>query len=144
MIAMRRRPRRPFPAILISFVLTAAASGPAFAQPPSAQRAPGLRTVELDGPAGAETTITGLTLEDGSRVGLKPSLPLFSLLADGRPATAADLPAGLAFAVAAEPGFAPGARLKLVFRNGSKSKITLENLVPLGQGPDRTYITAGL
>ncbi len=71
-------------------------------------------------------------------------LPLFSLLVDGRLTTASALPAGLAFTVTPEEGFAPGAKLKVVFRNDAKSKITLENLVPLGEGADRAYITAGL
>jgi iron(II)-dependent oxidoreductase len=104
----------------------------------------GLRSLTLSGPSGAETTVAGLALTDGSRLALAATQPLFSLLVDGRLVTASDLPAGLSFSVAAEPGFAPGAKLKLVFRNGSKSKVDLENLVPLGEGPDRTFITAGL
>jgi iron(II)-dependent oxidoreductase len=104
----------------------------------------GLRSVVLSGPAGSETGVSALTLADGSRLTLPAPQTLFSLLVDGRLVEASDLPAGLSFTVAAESNFAPGAKLKLVFRNGSRSKVTLENLVPLGQGPDRTYITAGL
>jgi formylglycine-generating enzyme required for sulfatase activity len=104
----------------------------------------GLRSLRLDGPAGAWTAVSGLTLMDGSEVSLAAPLPLYTLLADGRLTTASALPAGLAVSVTPEDGFKPGAKLKVVFRNESKSKVTLENLVPLGQGGDRVYITAGL
>jgi formylglycine-generating enzyme required for sulfatase activity len=104
----------------------------------------GLRSVTLSGPRGAETAIAGLTLADGSRAALAAPLPLFSLLVDGRLTTASALPAGLAFTALPAEGFKPGVKLTVVFRNEGKSKITLENLVPLGQGDDRAYITAGL
>jgi iron(II)-dependent oxidoreductase len=104
----------------------------------------GLRSVNLTGPAGAGTAVSGLTLADGSEVALPAPLPLFSLLVNGRPALASGLPAGLALTVIVENGFVPGAKLKVVFRNDTKAKVTLENLVPLGEGADRTYITAGL
>lgn len=104
----------------------------------------GLRSVELAGPRGAETAVTGLVLAGGSKIAPPSPLPLFSALVDGRPTLASELPAGLKLAVAPEAGFAPGAKLKLVFRNGTQSQIKLENLVPLGEGPDRAYITAGL
>jgi len=105
---------------------------------------PGLRSIRLSGPAGAETAVSGFALADGSEVALPTSLPLFSLLVDGGLKTASSLPAGLTFAVAAETGLAPGANLKVSFRNGSQSKIKLENIVPLGEAGDRVYITAGL
>jgi iron(II)-dependent oxidoreductase len=105
---------------------------------------PGLRSVRLDGPAGAGTAVSGLKLTDGSQVALASPLPLFTLLVDGRLTAASGLPAGLAVSVAPEDGFGPGAKLRVLFRNDTGSKITLENLVPLGQAPDRTYITAGL
>ena len=111
---------------------------------PSLPERSGLRSVALSGPPGAEAAVSGLTLADGSEIALPAPLPLFSLLVDGRLATSSALPSGLAFTVSAEEGFQPGAKLKLVFRNEGQSKITLENLVPLGEGADRTYITAGL
>jgi formylglycine-generating enzyme required for sulfatase activity len=111
---------------------------------PSGPLLPGLRAVTLSGPAGAETTVTGLTLADGSRIAFDTPQPLFSLLVDGKLVAAADLPGGVAFSVAAEDGFKPGAKLRLVFRNDTKAKVSIENLVPLGQGTDRAYITAGL
>jgi formylglycine-generating enzyme required for sulfatase activity len=104
----------------------------------------GLRSILLTGPAGAETTVSGLTLTDGSRIALETPQPLFSLLVDGRLLAASSLPVGVSFTLAAANGFGPGAKLELVLRNGTKAKVRLENLVPLGQGPDRTYITAGL
>jgi len=114
------------------------------ARPAAGAGGPGLRSVRLSGPAGAETTVSGLTLTDGLTVGLDSPQPLFSLLADGKLATAPTLPAGLSFTVRPDAGFTPGVKLTLVFRNEGKARITLENLVPLGQGPDRAYITAGL
>jgi iron(II)-dependent oxidoreductase len=104
----------------------------------------GLRSVKLTGPAGAGVAVSGLVLADGSEIVLPAPLPLFSLFADGKSSLATGLPAGLALTVTVENGFVPGAMLKVVFRNGTKAKVTLENLVPLGEGPDRTYITAGL
>ena len=71
-------------------------------------------------------------------------MPLFTVLVDGRPTPASALPAGLALVVTRVSGSGPGAKLSVVFRNEGKAKITLENLVPLGEGADRTYITAGL
>ena len=104
----------------------------------------GLRAVELAGPAGAGTAVAGLTLANGAKIALPAPLPLFSILVDGQPALATGLPAGLSLSVAAGAGFAPGARLTVVFHNGTKGKVTLENLVPLGQADDRVFITAGL
>ncbi len=125
--------------LLLTAILVSAASAA-----PSGPLLPGLRAVTLSGPAGAETTVTGLTLADGSRIAFDTPQPLFSLLVDGKLVAAADLPGGVAFSVAAEDGFKPGAKLRLVFRNGTKAKVSIENLVPLGQGTDRAYITAGL
>jgi iron(II)-dependent oxidoreductase len=126
-----------------AFLLAALVAGAAAAWPAQAERA-GLRSVKLSGPPGAETAVSGLVLADGSEAALATPLPLFSLLVDGRLTTAAALPAGLAVSVIPEDGFKPGAKVTVVFRNDTRSKITLENLVPLGEGPDRTYITAGL
>ncbi|MEN6559517.1 MAG: SUMF1/EgtB/PvdO family nonheme iron enzyme [Acidobacteriota bacterium] len=136
----RRKPRRSFPISLVFAlaVLTAAA------RPAERAGGAGLRSVRLSGPAGAETRISGLSLADGLKIDLESPQPLFSLLVDGKLATAPALPAGLSFAVSPEAGFAPGAKLALVFRNEGTARITLENLVPLGQGADRVYITAGL
>ncbi len=145
MIAMCRRPRRLSSILMIAFGLAAASAVPALAQAGGQVPAwAGLRTIDLGGPAGAGTTIAGLALDDGARIGLAAPLPLFTLLVDGRLATASALPAGLVFTVTAEEGFRPGVKLTIVFRNSGKAKITLENLVPLGQGEDRVYITAGL
>jgi iron(II)-dependent oxidoreductase len=107
----------------------------------------GLLALMFGGPPGgpgAKTTIDGFALRDGSRVGLPAPLPLFTVLVDGRLVSASDLPSGLALSVDHEVGFKPGAKVTVVFRNDRKSKITLENLVPLGQSDDRAYITAGL
>lgn len=124
-------------AVLLGAVLVAA-------QPVPGAGETGLRSVELTGPAGQGTAVAGLTLADGAKIALPAPLPLFSILVDGKPALASRLPAGLSLSVAAEAGFAPGARLTVVLRNATKGKVTLENLVPLGQADDRVFITAGL
>ncbi len=104
----------------------------------------GLRAVRLAGPPGAETAVAGLVLADGAELALPAPLPLFTLLVDAALAAAPALPPGLDLSVRREEGFAPGVKLTLVLRNAGRAKMTLENLVPLGQGPDRAYITAGL
>ncbi|MBP1770834.1 MAG: yfmG, partial [Candidatus Aminicenantes bacterium] len=131
-------------ALLLAGTADARGAGDGAAGKPDQAEPAGLRSVELSGPAGAGTDITGLALADGSRIALASPLPLFSLLVDGKPSLAAGLPIGLTVSVAPEDGFKPGAKLNVVFRNDTKSKITLESLVPLGQGADRVYITAGL
>ncbi|HMA54496.1 MAG TPA: hypothetical protein VKT17_08530, partial [Acidobacteriota bacterium] len=125
-------------------LLAVAVAAPAQVQAPMPSGKNGLRSVTLSGPRGAETAIAGLTLADGTSAALAAPLPLFSLLVDGRLTTSSALPSGLDFTVAPAAGFGPGARLAVVFRNQGKSKITIENLVPLGQGADRAYVTAGL
>ena len=125
--------------LFLTAILVAAASAA-----PSGPSPASLRSITLAGPAGAETAIIGLTLEDGSKIALAAPQPLFSLLVDGKLVIAADLPSGVTFSVAAEDGSRPGAKLRLVLHNDTKAKVALENLVPLGQGTDRAYITAGL
>jgi len=110
----------------------------------SQQDGPALQTLRLEGPKGGETSIAGLTLSDGTPIALPASLPLFTLLVDGALRSSTALPSGLMLMVAPDPAFKPGAKLILTFRNASSAKIKLENLVPLGQSPDRVYITAGL
>ena len=105
---------------------------------------PGLQALRLEGPKGGETTITGLALSEGPPIFLPAPWPLFTLLVDGALRSSSDLPAGLTLTVAPDPAFKPGAKLLLTFRNVSSGKIKVENLVPLGQSPDRVYITAGL
>ena len=144
MIAMCRPPRRPFPVVLISFLLAAAAAVPGLAQAQAAPSTAGLRAVVFGEPAGTAKTIVGLALEDGSKASLAAPLPLFTVLVDGKIVPAAGLPPALALTVTPEAGFKPGAKLTVVFRNSGKAKITIENLVPLGQADDRVYITAGL
>ncbi len=131
-------------ALLLAGTADARGAGDGAAGQPAQAEPAGLRSVELSGPAGAGTAVTGLALDDGSSITLKPPLPLFTVLVDGRPTPASALPAGLALAVTHVSGSKPGVELSVVFRNDSKAKITLENLVPLGEGADRVYITAGL
>jgi iron(II)-dependent oxidoreductase len=133
-----------FRSLVIGAALLSGAAFSAFAQTPAP---PGLRTVMFGGPpgqAGAEATLEGLGFDDGSMMGLAAPLPLFTVLVDGRLVPTAALPASLALTVTPEAGFKPGAKLAVVFRNEGRSKVSLENLVPLGQADDRAYITAGL
>ncbi len=124
------------------FVALAAVPAPVRAGGPAGPD--GLRAVRLTGPAGAETAVAGLVLADGTESDLPAPLPLFTLLVDGMLTASPSLPAGLSLTVGREAGFAPGAKLTLVFRNAGRAQVALENLVPLGQADDRTYITAGL
>src|SRR5512136_2621988 len=96
---------------------------PAFSQAGAPGGPAGLRSVTLSGPIGAETAVTGVMLTDGSRETFPASIPLFSLLVGGRPATASALPAGLVFTVTSDDGFRPGAKLSVVFRNAGKAKV---------------------
>jgi len=48
----------------------------------------------------------------------------------------------LAGSVRTVPGFSPGWKAVVTFRNISPETLTVANVVPLGQGPDRVYITA--
>ena len=105
---------------------------------------PGLQALRLAGPKGGETAIAGLALADGSSPALPAPWPLFTLLVDGALRSSIGLPAGLALTVVPDPAFRLGVKLVLTFRNTSPAKIKIENLVPLGQSPDRVYITAGL
>jgi formylglycine-generating enzyme required for sulfatase activity len=105
---------------------------------------PSLRSLRLSGPQGVATEIAGGLLSDGSRFDLPAAWPLFTLLVDGAKKPSTALPSGLSLSVSADSAFRPGAKLNIVFRNVSGAKIKLENLVPLGEGGDRTYITAGL
>ena len=146
MITTCRRRRRPFPVVLIALALSAGAVPGLAQERQTAETAKRLTLLygAADDKSGARRTIRGLDFGDGSFNAFAKPLPLFTVLVDGRILPAAELPGGLALAVNPEPGFKPGAKLTVVFRNESTSKITVENLVPLGQGPDRTYITAGL
>ena len=134
-------------ALLLAALVGAAGAGiigAAGAAEPAPAETQGVSAVRLSGPAGAETQIAGFVLVDGTDVPFVAPLPLFSLLVDGTLKTAAALPAGLSFTVAAQAGFAPGAKLTVRFRNDSTSKVKIENVVPLGEAADRAYITAGL
>jgi formylglycine-generating enzyme required for sulfatase activity len=131
-------------ALLLAGTADARGAGDGAAGQPAQAEPAGLRSVELSGPAGAGTAVTGLTLADGSSLALASPVSLFTVLVDGRPTPASALPAGLALVVTHVSGSGPGAKLSVIFRNEGKAKITLENLVPLGEGADRTYITAGL
>jgi iron(II)-dependent oxidoreductase len=108
------------------------------------QELAGLQSVRLAGPRGSETLLSALFLADGTEVPLSPPLALYSLLVNGALKSASTLPAGLTATVFPDAAITPGAELRILFHNESNAKVTLENLVPLGEGNDRVYITAGL
>ena len=113
--------------------------------PDSAERRPGLRALVFSGgPAGRETEIGGFLLENGQDIRLPAPLPLFTLLVDDMPVSSDGLPRGLSVEIERDVAFRPGFRLSVVFRNASSKPVKLENLVPLGEGADRVFITAGL
>jgi len=105
-------------------------------------------TICRAGGLGIEEVMTA----DGARIRFKPRLPLFSCLLDQKPSSSLEagvsagsrstFAGGPAVFVAPEEGFSPGVKLRVVFENLSPAKIRLENVVPLGEGPDRAYITA--
>ena len=118
--------------------------GNAAARPSFPGDGPALRALRLTGVKGAESLIAGLTLADGTEVALPAPFPLFTLLVDGALKPSTGLPPGLAMSVTSDAAFRPGAKITVVFRNDTSAKIKLENLVPLGEGDERVYITAGL
>ena len=114
--------------------------------------------------------IKALTLSNGQELTLKTPLPLFSLLISEKQVTSSSVqpeggkPASLTLAAEEPAGEnlnfqlterirarlsqkkSPYAGISLVLRleNKSQENLRLENLVPLAEGPDRVYITAGL
>ncbi|MDD8031948.1 MAG: SUMF1/EgtB/PvdO family nonheme iron enzyme [Acidobacteriota bacterium] len=114
--------------------------------------------------------IKSLKLQDNREIIPSFPLPLFSLLLSEKPRSAAeirpetgeekpttfvsngdsreslefDLADKIKATITQQATTYPGVSLVLRMENTSTEKIKLENLVPLGEGPDRIYITAGL
>ncbi len=100
-------------------------------------------------------TIKGLTFPEKKEIVLPYGLPLYSVMIDSnfynsycsRPTfkkdeilfVIADSIEGL---VKFDKKFKPGIKYTVRFTNRGKGKHKVENLVPLGEGPDKVYITA--
>jgi formylglycine-generating enzyme required for sulfatase activity len=106
------------------------------------------------------STISGLqvqsyTLRSGERITLSKRLPLFTFelndtLHSADEATASQsgdtvdfrMPSGVRGRVIEERNFSRGWKAIVRFENGTSKKIQVSNVVPLGQSPDRVFITA--
>jgi gamma-glutamyl hercynylcysteine S-oxide synthase len=100
-------------------------------------------------------TVTGLILPDKKELVLPCGLPFYSVMIDSnfyhswcfRPKFDKD---GIMFVIAdsidgivkCENNFRPGLKYTIRFTNKGKGSHKIENLVPLGEGPDKVYITA--
>lgn len=134
--------------VLLAAVLLTAGSGKTV--PSEEEKAypdrgvPELAELRFSGDPGGGAAVTGFVLDNGHLFRFPSPPPLFTLLVDGQPAAADALPPGLAVEIKPDEDFHPGRRLSLVFRNTDSKPMVLENLVPLGEGTDRVFITAGL
>jgi len=106
------------------------------------------------------STLSGLevqsyTLRSGERVTLSPRLPLFTFevndtlhsAGEASATQAGDIvtfrvPPGVTGRVTTEKNFPRGWKAVVRFENSTGVKIQLSNIVPLGQSPDRVFITA--
>ena len=100
-------------------------------------------------------TFKGLTFKDKKEIVLPYGLPLYSVLIDSsfynsfssRPAFGKDeilfiVADSIEGIVKFDKKFQPGIKCTLRFTNKGKRNHKIENLVPLGEGPDKVYITA--
>ena len=104
------------------------------------------------------TTVHGLAISsysagDGARIVCKDPLPLFTFELNDTLMSALNIsasrggdsiswvhPSGIAGSIRIQPGSGRGWQAQVTFRNSSKQKQQLSNVVPLGAGPDRVYI----
>ncbi len=144
---MKRIPFRSRMVLLLIFVVLLSAPGPSRL---SAQQ---LESLETTGAAGL--AVRTCRLSGVGPVLVRPELPLFSLLLDdslcssgtalvrpGGDSANFTLSRGVGGWVRAEGTKNGTARFSLMFVNGSKDTVTIANVVPFGEGPDRVYITA--
>ena len=92
---------------------------------------------------------------NGVQKPFQETLPLFSIRINGKLTTTLSasasksggvfyfkFPSGLTGSIKPEKGFSPGWKAEVILENKSDSTIKILNLVPLGQSPNRIYITA--
>jgi gamma-glutamyl hercynylcysteine S-oxide synthase len=113
-----------------------------------------IKSLKFDEPS--SLAVKGIILEKEGTVNLSNSVPFFSLLIDNEFYTTSLLKSSfkpgeavITFAdsiranVKQDKKFMPGIKYTIRFTNLSTRKHTVENLVPLGEGKDKVYITAG-
>ena len=101
-------------------------------------------------------TVNGLITREKKAVNFSYGLPLFSVLIDsnfynsycgktsfGKNEISFVLADSITGILKADKKFQPGVRYVLRFTNTGKGDHRIENLVPLGEGSDKVYITAG-
>lgn len=112
-----------------------------------------IKSLIFDPPA--SFTITGISMSGDGKVELRNSQPLFTVLVDSNFFSSSGIAAtlskkGLQTTLAdsitllcyQDKKFTPGVKYILRFTNHGKKSHTLQNLVPLGENPDKTYLTA--
>jgi iron(II)-dependent oxidoreductase len=110
-----------------------------------------IKTLELSTAQGL--SVRGFVEGDGNRIACRETLPLFTFELNDSVISAFSLNAGgggdslfwthnsgINGSLKIERGFARGWKAQLTFHNSSNQKQQISNVVPLGVGPDRTYI----
>ena len=100
-------------------------------------------------------SVTGINMEKGQKTDMT-KCPVFSLMIDNQEYKSSDLKYSIKSdkiiftfsdsitgTIKQDTKFHSGIKYTIHFTNNSKQKHTIENLVPLGEGPDKVYITAG-
>jgi iron(II)-dependent oxidoreductase len=112
-----------------------------------------LQSIGMSAVSGVQ--VNSYTVKDSQQIPLSRSLPLFSFLLNDSLRSSGTAMAraegdsitftfrrGVRGSVRGEKGNGKGWTAALTFVNGSKDTLTVANVVPFGEGPDRVYITA--
>jgi hypothetical protein len=115
---------------------------------------PQIQSLQFDEPN--SFTVNGLVLKEKLLIPFSYGVPLFSVLIDsnfynsycgkaafGKNEISFILADSIQGSLKADKKFQPGLRYVLRFTNMGKGNHRIENLVPLGEGGDKVYITAG-
>ncbi|MCX6244058.1 MAG: SUMF1/EgtB/PvdO family nonheme iron enzyme [Bacteroidetes bacterium] len=113
-----------------------------------------IKSLRFDEPGAL--SVKGIILQKKQELPLKYGLPLFSVLIDsnfynsfcgkttfGKKEISFVLADSINGTITADQKFQPGIRYTVRFTNNGKGNHKIENLVPLGEGTDKVYITAG-
>lgn len=113
-----------------------------------------IKSLQFDEPA--SFMVNRIILENQKVIDLVNKIPLFYVLIDSNAYTSSSLkvsfksseidfilPDSIQGSLKMDKKFQPGIKYILRFSNLSKKEHTVENLVPLGEGNDKVYITAG-
>lgn len=157
------------PVLIFSLASTTAWASITASETRSGSTGINLRSMNLGIKEKSGLVMEKIGLSDGQEIQFKHPLPLFTILLSEKFLSSTDIKpsvqeASVIFALngpsaktlnfhvnekisgvitQAQSSY-PGISLNLRFENQSSEKIKLENLVPLGEGPGRVYITAGL